>query len=78
MRDADLCFFVDVNAALKKAGVEDILDVGVSIQLRDIALQGRNESQALVWLMSEPVQEFLEQQKVQKILSKIMKIILQH
>ena len=40
---------------------EDILDVGVSVQLRDIAWQGRNESQALNWMTSAAVQEFLEQ-----------------
>ena len=39
----------------------DILDVGVSLQLRDIALQGRNEAQALAWIASEPVQNFLEE-----------------
>ena len=39
----------------------EILDVGASMQLRDIALQGRNESQALGWMMSEPVQELLQQ-----------------
>ena len=38
-----------------------ILDVGVSMQLRDIALEGRSESQALAWMMSEAVQELLEQ-----------------
>ena len=39
----------------------DILDVGVSMQLRDIALDQRNEMQALAWMSSGPVQDFLEQ-----------------
>ena len=39
----------------------DTLDVGISMQLRDIALQERNESQALAFMMSDAVQEFLEQ-----------------
>ena len=39
----------------------DKLDVGVSMQLRDIAYQGRNQAQALNWLQSDPVQEFLNQ-----------------
>ena len=40
----------------------DTLDVGVSMQLREIAYsQQRNESQALAWMASAPVQEFLEQ-----------------
>ena len=38
-----------------------ILDVGVSLQLRGIARKERNESQALQWMVSLPVQEFLEQ-----------------
>ena len=38
----------------------DVLDVGVSLQLRDLAFLGRNEAQALTWLSSPPVQEFLE------------------
>ena len=36
------------------------LDVGVGAQLRDIALDQRDESQALAWMSSVPVQEFLE------------------
>ena len=39
----------------------DTLDVGVSMQLRDIAWKERNEAQALAWIASEPVQNFLEQ-----------------
>ena len=39
----------------------DTLDVGVSMQLRDIAWKERNEVQALNWIASEPVQNFLEQ-----------------
>ena len=36
------------------------LDVGVGAQLRDIAFDQRNESQALAWMASRPVQDFLE------------------
>jgi hypothetical protein len=36
------------------------LDVGVSIQLRDIAYDQRSELQALAWLASPPVQDLLE------------------
>ena len=39
----------------------EILDVGVSMQLRDIAVDQRNEAQALAWMSSGPVQDFLEQ-----------------
>ena len=40
---------------------EEDLDVGVSLQLRILARDQRSESQAIAWMASVPVQEFLEQ-----------------
>ena len=42
---------------------DDALDVGVSMQLRDLAFlaPGKNLNTALLWMSSTPVQEFIEQ-----------------
>ena len=45
--------FVNMDAAR--------LDVGLGLQLRGIATNGRNETQAIGWMTSEDVQIFLEQ-----------------
>ena len=51
--------YLDSIWSFLRADVES-LDVGVGAQLRDIAFHQRSEQEALRWMASEPVQDFLE------------------